>query len=113
TIDIMRIQNFYPGIAKALAMRLGEANARRRQYLKYRQDHAAKPKSERLSENLPSSNEGKIANQIGEDVDAPAKPTISVPQTTRAKSAPLLFGTEATESIPDRDIHSVSRRPPS
>jgi hypothetical protein len=111
TVDIKRIQDLHRGIDLSLATRLGEANARRRQYLKYRQDHAAKLQSKQLSE-MAISDADEVSNHIEEDA-APAKSTMSVPQTTRATPITLLSGTEATTFIPDRDTLSVFRRPPS
>ncbi|OCL13569.1 hypothetical protein AOQ84DRAFT_429336 [Glonium stellatum] len=98
--DVMHVKDRYPLLAgknATLADRLGEANARRRQYFKYRRDH-----NERLS-TVPT--EGSAHDQ-----DAMSKKQLELlnPKVAMAKSLltadtkPSLFAeTEATEFVAD------------
>ncbi|KAL8626996.1 hypothetical protein Q9189_007311 [Teloschistes chrysophthalmus] len=51
--DARHVQEKYPAAAAALTKRLGQANSKRRQYFKYRQQHR-----EKLSQPTPSQNSG-------------------------------------------------------
>ena len=92
--DAMYVKDRYPALLEknaTLATRLGEANARRRQYFKYRRDH-----HERLSTVTAKDihNSGKGLGKQSEVIDRRAVPAKSV---LTAETLPSLFAqTEAT-----------------
>ena len=93
--DIMYVSDRYPSLNHnaTLVGRLGEANARRRQYFRYLRDH-----DERLSTVTTKGNSVNVKAQRGPDagVPAPAK-TLSIVETQPS----LLADTEATAFVAD------------
>ena len=93
--DIMYIKDRYPYIAKnndALAMRLGEINARRRQYFKYRRDHHERLSTVNMEMREPRS-------RVNADVQ-PLATTKKSKSILSANTKPSqLAETEATEPI--------------
>lgn len=95
--DVLYVKDRYPSVTRknpALAARLGEANARRRQYFKYRRDH-----SERLS---------TVTAEVGLTSILKQQPGGNIPKAGPAKSIltadtkPSLFAeTKATTFIAD------------
>ena len=103
--DIMYIINRYPLLKQneTLATRLGEANARRRQYFNYRRDH-----DERLSTVTTKGDSVNVGAQAQPNVGI-AAPAKTVP-TAETKPS-LLADTEATafmadEAAPDRMLET-------
>ncbi|KAK4041663.1 hypothetical protein C8A01DRAFT_14606, partial [Parachaetomium inaequale] len=99
--DVMYISDRYPLVAaknEALGVRLGEANARRRQYFKYCRDH-----NDRLSR--PNMEEGFSQRQESQAHPAPqpADPRLGIKATGSVVSEQtrpsLLADTEATEFL--------------
>ena len=93
--DIMYVTDRYPSLKEntTLVGRLGEANARRRQYFKYRRDH-----DERLSTvaTKDSSVNIKAQGYSGAGVPAPAETVLTV-----ETKPSLLAETEATAFVAD------------
>ena len=88
--DIMYLKDRYPSLVEnsTLAARLGEANARRRQYFKYRRDH-----NERLSA-VSKRAEQDLKNESSQPLAPEARPTKTV--STAETKPSLLADTEAT-----------------
>ncbi|KAL5045575.1 hypothetical protein BDW71DRAFT_208117 [Aspergillus fruticulosus] len=102
--DVMYVKDRYPALERkneGLAERLGEANARRRQYFKYRRDH-----NERLS-NVHL--EGAINSSLtpGARPGAGGKEPRTIGSVLTAHTTPSLFATsEATAFMPDATADS-------
>ncbi|KAI1502966.1 WD40-repeat-containing domain protein [Biscogniauxia marginata] len=98
--DVMHIKDRYPVVTKknvALVTRLGEANARRRQYFKYRRDH-----NDRLSR---PDTEGDVS-ESGSKLHLQSRPVDKSSKLTKSISSEqtkpsLLAETEATELVVD------------
>ena len=93
--DIMYVNDRYPSLNQnaTLVGRLGEANARRRQYFKYRRDH-----DERLSTVAVKDNSVNVKTQRYPEAGVPAPDkTVSTVETKPS----LLADTEATTFIAD------------
>jgi len=100
--DIMYIQERYPSVDINLAKRLGEANARRRQYFKYRRDHHERLSTvnndeQQLDQELqgtrPSKPETNFTNQRSSVLQTVTQPTIMA-----ATEATDLMNLSATET---------------
>jgi hypothetical protein len=68
--DIKHVREKFPNADPGLSERLGKATARRRQYLKYREEHAMK-----LSEGLDAGDEGENATTVASSIPGRLKET--------------------------------------
>ena len=104
--DVIYVKDRYPLLSHkdpALAVRLGEANARRRQYFKYRRDH---------DERLSFHSIGKDSNSTAPNLVDPKGPTTShtrsgLTQGTKPTKA-TTFMAEATAKLQPFDMDAVN-----
>ncbi|GMF87723.1 unnamed protein product [Aspergillus oryzae] len=96
--DIMYIKDRYPALAEkneGLAIRLGEANSRRRQYFKYRRDH-----NDRLSTIRECQDTSEVDRLITRRAGGGIQTTGKTESVVTGRTAPSLFAdTEATAFV--------------
>ncbi|KAK0726730.1 hypothetical protein B0T26DRAFT_637497 [Lasiosphaeria miniovina] len=104
--DKMYLRDRYPAASRKnepLVMRLGEANARRRQYFKYRRDHSARlatlPSDEMQFANAPNPESRSLSNHTKPIEGQAPGPSADKSAISKATKLTLFAETEATELV--------------